>query len=113
MKTITLKDGRKVIIGSDMRSVYLEQIIEHYIGKEFSDYFFSIYNNSEYENRIRLLEDCIDDAENGADAYHSALNDAQEEIDGLIKKLENSQRVNKSYTIKVLQNISNDINNVL
>lgn len=113
MKTITLKDGRKAIVGSDINSIYFQQIIVDYIGKEFSDYLFSIYNNSEQEKRIQLLEDCIEDAEYSADSYHSALNSAQEEIEGLISKLENAQRVNKSTIVKSLQYISNNINSVL
>lgn len=113
MKTITLKDGRKAIVGSDINSIYFQQIIEHYVGKEFSDYLFSIYKNSGAEERIRLLEECIEDAECSADSYHSALNSAQDEVEDLISKLENAQRVNKSTIIKLLQNISDNINEVL
>lgn len=113
MKTITLKDGRKAIVGSDINNIYFQQIIECYIGKEFSDYLFSIFNNSEQEKRIQLLEDCIEDAEYSADCYHSALNSAQEEVEDLISKLESVQRVNKSTIIKSLQSISDNINSVL
>lgn len=113
MKTITLKDGRKAIVGSDINSIYFRQIIELYVGKEFSDHLFSIYNNSGQGERIKLLEECIEDAECSADCYHSALNSAQDEVEDLISKLENAQRVNKSTIIKSLQNISNNINSVL